>query len=90
MPGEAIITIRDRQWACSVASTPAELVTGLSGVPSIPPGTGMLFVLPQEQIVTVTAEGMIFPLSVVFITPARTLIPDSILGAWVTTRSRGS
>jgi len=66
MPGQAIVTIKDRQWACSVASTPAELVTGLSGVPSIPPGTGMLFVLGYEQIVTVTAEDMLFPLSVVF------------------------
>ncbi len=67
MPGQAIVTIKDRQWACSVAGTPAELATGLSGVPSIPPGTGMLFVLPQEQIVTVTAENMLFPLSVIFI-----------------------
>ena len=67
MPGQAIVTIKDRQWDCSVASTPAELVTGLSGVPSMPPGTGMLFVLPQEQIVAVTAEGMLFPLDVIFI-----------------------
>jgi len=67
MPGEAIVTIKDKQWSCSVTSTPAELATGLSGVPIIPPGTGMLFVLPQEQIVTVTAEGMLFPLSIIFI-----------------------
>jgi uncharacterized membrane protein (UPF0127 family) len=67
MPGQAIVTIRDKPWACSVASTPAELATGLSGVPGIPPGTGMLFVLPQEQIVTVTAVDMLFPLSVIFI-----------------------
>ena len=67
MPGEALVSIREKQWTCRVASTPSELVTGLSGVPSIPPGTGMLFILPQEQIVTVTAVGMLFPLSVVFI-----------------------
>jgi uncharacterized membrane protein (UPF0127 family) len=67
MPGQAIVTIRDKQWDCSVASTPAEMATGLSGVPSMPVGTGMLFALPQEQIVTVTAEYMLFPLSVIFI-----------------------
>ena len=67
MPGQAIVTIKDKQWSCSVASTLAELAAGLSGVPSIPPGTGMLFVLPQEQIITVTAEDMLFPLSVIFI-----------------------
>jgi len=67
MPGEAVVTIRDKQWSCWVASTPEELATGLSGVPSIAPGTGMLFILPQEQIVTVTAEGMLFPVSIIFI-----------------------
>jgi uncharacterized membrane protein (UPF0127 family) len=67
MSGQAIVTIRDKQWTCSVASTYEELTTGLSGVPSMPAGTGMLFILPQQQIVTVTAEGMFFPLSVIFI-----------------------
>ncbi len=67
MPGQAIVTIRDRQWACSVASTPAGLAAGLSGGPGMPVGTGMLFVLPQEQLVTVTAVSMLFPLSVIFI-----------------------
>ncbi len=67
MPGEAIVTIRDRQWVCSLSSTPAELAAGLSGVPSLPPGTGMLFDLPREQIVTVTAEDMLFPLDVIFV-----------------------
>jgi uncharacterized membrane protein (UPF0127 family) len=67
MAGQAIVTIKDKQWTCWVDSTPAELASGLSGVPSIPVGTGMLFILPQEQVVAVTAEGMLFPLSVIFI-----------------------
>jgi len=67
MAGQAMVTIKDKQWTCWVASTPAELASGLSGVPSIPAGTGMLFILPQEQVVTVTAEGMLFPLSVIFV-----------------------
>jgi len=67
MAGQAVVTIRDKQWTCWVDSTPAELAAGLSGVAGIPPGTGMLFILPQEQIVTVTAEGMLFPLSVIFV-----------------------
>ena len=67
MAGQAMVTIKNKQWTCWVASTPAELAIGLSGVTSIPVGTGMLFILPQEQVVTVTAEGMLFPLSVIFV-----------------------
>jgi len=67
MSGEAIVTIGNKQWSCWVASTYEELAHGLSGVASIPQDTGMLFILPQEQLVTVTAEDMLFPLGVVFI-----------------------
>jgi len=67
MPGQAIVTIRDKQWTCPVASTPAELTTGLSGVPSIPPYTGILFDLgtPLTQ-VTIVMSQMLFPIDVVF------------------------
>ena len=67
MPGQATVTINDNQWNVGVASTYAELTTGLGGIESIPAGTGMLFILEQERIVTVTAEDMLFPVSVIFI-----------------------
>ena len=67
MPGQAIITINHKQWIVSVATTPLELVTGLGGVSSIPPGTGMLFDMGQEQTITVTTVPMLFPLDIVFL-----------------------
>ncbi len=79
MPGQAIVTIKDKQWHCSVASTPAELAAGLSGVPSMTHGTGMLFILGYEKIVTVTAEAMLFPLSVIFISDNRQVTEVALL-----------
>lgn len=67
MLGQAIITIKDNQWAVSVAVTYADLVRGLSGVTSIPPGTGMLFILPSAQAVTVTTQNLYFPIDIIFV-----------------------
>lgn len=67
MPGTAIVVIGEKEWAVDVASTPEELLQGLAGVESIPANTGMLFDLGEEQIITVTAEGMLFPVSIIFI-----------------------
>ena len=67
MPGQAIVTIRDKQWQAYLATTYAELTTGLRGLPSIAPGTGVLFVLPQNQTVTVTTQGLLFPIDIIFI-----------------------
>jgi len=64
--GEAIVTIRDRQWSVSIASTPWELAQGLRGIAETLPGTGMLFDTGWEQYVTVTTEGMLFPLDIAF------------------------
>ena len=67
MPGEATITINDNQWLVSVASTYAELTTGLRGRGSIPAGTGMLFVLGEKRQVTVDTSQMMFPIDIIFI-----------------------
>ena len=67
MPGRATVTIRDKQWTVDVATTPSELSQGLKGEPSIPANTGMLFDLGAEQIITVNAEGMLFPVDCIFI-----------------------
>jgi len=67
MPGQAVVTIRDKQWQCTIASTPQEWVSGLGGVESIPPGTGMLFDTGWEQIIQVTTVPMLFPIDIAFL-----------------------
>lgn len=67
MPGQAAITIKENQWNVWVANTTAELTTGLSGQESITSGTGMLFVLPAKQQVTVDTTNMLFPIDIIFI-----------------------
>ena len=66
MAGQVNVTIEDRQWAVAFASTPSELVQGLGGISEITQGTGMLFDLGFEQIITVTTEPMLFPLDIAF------------------------
>ncbi len=67
MPGQATVTIRDKQWQVSIASAPWELVQGLGGISEMPQGTGMLFDMGLEQTVTVTTEPMLFPLDIAFL-----------------------
>jgi uncharacterized membrane protein (UPF0127 family) len=66
MAGQANVNIEDKQWAVAFANTPSELVQGLGGIPEISQGTGMLFDLGFEQIITVTTEPMLFPLDIAF------------------------
>ena len=67
MTGQAAVTINGNQWNVWVANTYAELTTGLRGRDSIPPGTGMLFVLPSKQAVSVDTREMSFPMDIIFI-----------------------
>ena len=67
MPGQATITINENQWNVWVATTYTELTTGLRGVASIAAGTGMLFVLPSKQAVSVDTREMSFPIDIIFI-----------------------
>jgi len=68
MPGQATVTIKDKQWSVVVASALAELTAGLSGVESIPPGTGMLFDLGYDQkFIQIDMTRMLFPLDIIFI-----------------------
>ena len=68
MPGQAIVTIREKKWTCSVANTLAEFTQGLSGVSSIPAGTGMLFDLGYDQkTIEIDMSKMLFPLDIIFI-----------------------
>lgn len=74
MPGQGVVTIRDKQWSVSIANTPWELVQGLGGVPQIPAGTGMLFDTGWEQSITVTTVGMLFPLDVAFLSESLVMV----------------
>ncbi len=67
MLGQGTVTIGGNQWNVEVANTTSELTTGLSGRASIPAGTGMLFVLPVRQTITVQTNQMLFPLDIIFI-----------------------
>jgi len=68
MPGQAIVTIKDKQWTVDVANTYPELTQGLGGLPEMAPGTGMLFDLGFEQTIEVTTVPMLFPLDIAFLT----------------------
>lgn len=65
---QATVIIGSKQWQVSVAVTPAELQQGLSGIPSLLPGHGMLFDLgsPQSS-VTIKMSEMLFGLGIIFI-----------------------
>jgi uncharacterized membrane protein (UPF0127 family) len=77
MSGQAIITIGNKQWTVALASSPQELIQGLGGLASIPPGTGMLFGIGQEQNTIVTTAPMLFPLDMVFLELGKQVgIPD--------------
>jgi uncharacterized membrane protein (UPF0127 family) len=68
MPGQAVVTIKDRQWFVGLASTYAELAQGLSGISSIPSGTGILFDMGVDQgYVQINMSRMLFALDIIFI-----------------------
>jgi len=67
MPGQAIVTIRDKQWTVSIADIAWELAQGLGGLPELPAGTGMLFDTGWEQVIQVTTMPMLFPLDIAFL-----------------------
>lgn len=71
MPGQATITIDSKQWSVGVASTQAEVTSGLSGVSSIPPQTGVLFDLGYDRdYIGIDMSQMLFPLDIIFINSA--------------------
>ena len=73
MPGQAIVTIRDKQWLTSLAKTYLELAQGLSDIPQMPSGTGMLFDLGYDTAFTVTTEEMLFPIDIIRVSSSMTV-----------------
>ncbi|AII57412.1 DUF192 domain-containing protein [Dehalococcoides mccartyi] len=67
MAGQVKITIGDKEWLASLASTYWELVQGLGGIPEMNTTAGMLFDLGYTQDITVTTEPMLFPLDIAFL-----------------------
>lgn len=68
MPGQGVITIDGKQWTVSIATTIAELAAGLSGIASMPAGTGILFDLGSDRSsISVNMSEMLFALDIVFI-----------------------
>jgi uncharacterized membrane protein (UPF0127 family) len=65
MSGQAVVTIKDRQWQVSLAISYLELVQGLSEILQMPSGTGMLFDLGYDTIFTVTTKEMLFPIDII-------------------------
>ena len=73
MSGQAVVTIKDKQWQVSLATSYLELIQGLSGVAQLPSGTGMLFDLGSDTIFTVTTEEMLFPIDIIRISSSLTV-----------------
>jgi len=66
MSGQAIVTIRDKQWQTGIAAMPWELTQGLGSLAGLTPNTGMFFDTGYEQIIQVTTVPMLFPIDIVF------------------------
>jgi uncharacterized membrane protein (UPF0127 family) len=67
MAGQALVTIKDKQWVLDIANTSWELMQGLGGISELPAGTGMLFDLRYEKTIEVTTTPMLFPLDIAFL-----------------------
>lgn len=67
MAGQALVTIKDKQWVVDIANTSWELMQGLGGISELPAGTGMLFDLRYEKTIEVTTAPMLLPLDIAFL-----------------------
>lgn len=68
MSGQGIIIVGDSQWTVTIMTSTQELAAGLSGVVSIPAGTGMLFDMGSDRSsISVNMAEMLFSLDIVFI-----------------------
>jgi uncharacterized membrane protein (UPF0127 family) len=70
MAGQVKVTIGEKEWLVTLANNYWEQVQGLSSIPGMAPGTGMLFDLGFGQIINVTTGPMLFPLDIAFFSEA--------------------
>jgi uncharacterized protein len=66
-PTPTTVTIGDASFTVELAVTPQQQAQGLSGRPSLAPGTGMLFILGSEGLYSFWMKDMRFPLDMVWI-----------------------
>jgi len=74
MAGQAVVIIRDKQWQVSLATGYLELIQGLSNISQMSSETGMLFDLGYDRIFTVTTKEMLFPIDILRISSAMTVV----------------
>jgi len=67
MLGEALVSIKDKQWNVSVAASAADLSQGLGSLPTMAAQTGELFDLGLPQIIRVTTVPMLFAMDIAFL-----------------------
>lgn len=67
LPEGKSFTINGSTFRFSIATGIMELIRGLSGVASLEPFDGMLFDFGYEMAVTMTPQGLRFPIDVAFI-----------------------
>ncbi len=64
---DAVLEVHGRKFAIQLADTPQKRADGLSGVPYITDGEGMLFLFSQPQHLQFWMKGMNFPLDIIWI-----------------------
>jgi len=75
MPGQATVVINGKEWSVGVANTYSEVATGLSGISSIPSGSGVLFDLGVDQsYIQIDMSRMLFPLDIIFINSTKGVV----------------
>ena len=68
MPEQASVIVGNKEWVVSIASTLSEITTGLSGLPGMAAGTGVLFDLGVDQsYIRIDMSRMLFNLDIIFI-----------------------
>jgi uncharacterized protein len=73
-PAPTTVTIGDISFAVELAVTPQQQAQGLSGRPSLAPGTGMLFIFESEGQHSFWMKDMRFPLDIVWISAEHAVV----------------
>ena len=71
---EPVVTVGDAVFAVELALTPDQRAQGLSGRPTLAPGTGMLFVYNKDSRYSFWMKDMRFPLGLVWIGAGCTVV----------------
>jgi uncharacterized protein len=78
-PAGKVVSISDKSFNFSVASTVMDLMRGLSGAKSLDPFDGMLFDFGHETNIIMTPRGMLFSLEIAFIKDDGTIVEIATL-----------